>query len=226
MNAWLEQIGPLTGPLGACSLLTLLLILERMLFFASLGWSMVRHLRPLLTAAQTGCWATLIEQCGVRRSLPTGGLRLLLRHRGRPRALREEILSLWLGEQQRKLHAHLKWLVLLAVISPLLGLLGTVLGMIEAFRALAAHSGPVHPALLANGLQQAMLTTAAGLIIAVPALIASHGFRIWADAYLALLADLLNRAQLALDGVSTDPVSPAAADVPNHAALADEGVVA
>ena len=225
MSGWWEQIGPLAGPLGLCSVLTLMLILERLLFFVALGRTLVQRLRPLLTAVHSERWSTVIEQCRKRRGLPAQGLQLLLAHRARPRDQREDILSLWLGEQQRKLHAHLKWLVLLAVVSPLLGLLGTVLGMIEAFGDLAAHVGSVRPAVLANGLQQAMLTTAMGLIIAVPALIASHGFRIWADAYLALLEDLLNRAQLALDGVSDEPAPPAAADAPDRAALA-EGVAA
>lgn len=224
MSGWWQQIGPLAGPLGLCSVLTLMLILERLLFFSRLGRTLVSRLRPLLNADHSGRWSVVLEQCRGRRGLPAQGLQLLLAHRGRPRVQREEILSLWLGEQQRKLHAHLKWLVLLAVISPLLGLLGTVLGMIEAFRALAAHVGPVHPAVLATGLQQAMLTTAVGLIIAVPALIASHGFRIWADAYLALLEDLLNRAQLALDGVSDAPTSPDT-DSPDAAAFT-EGVAA
>ena len=224
MSDWWQQIGPLAGPLAACSLLTLMLILERLLFFASLGRTLVKRLRPLLTAARNGYWSAAIEQCQGQRGLPAQGLQLLATHRARPRAQREDILSLWLGEQQRQLHAHLKWLVLLAVVSPLLGLLGTVLGMIQAFGALAAHVGPVHPAVLATGLQQAMLTTAVGLIIAVPALIASHGFRIWADAYLALLEDLLNRAQLALDGVSDAPTAPDAD--PSDAAAFTEGVAA
>lgn len=208
MNDWLEQVGPLAGPLGVCSLLTLLLILERMLFFANLGRSMVRHLRPLLVATQTGRWATLIEQCDARRGLPAAGLRLLLKHRTQPRRLREEVVGLWLSEQRRQLHAYIKWLMLLAAVSPLLGLLGTVLGMIEAFQSLVVHAGPVHPAVLAGGLRQAMLTTAVGLIIAVPALVAGHGFRIWADAYLATLEHLLNQVHLAIDGVIDTPEQP------------------
>jgi biopolymer transport protein ExbB len=151
MSDWWQQIGPLAGPLGACSLLTLMLILERLLFFASLGRTLVKRLRPLLTAARNGYWLAAIEQCQGQRGLPAQGLQLLATHRARPRVQREDILSLWLGEQHRKLHAHLKWLVLLAVVSPLLGLLGTVLGMIQAFGALAAHVGPVHPAVSRHG---------------------------------------------------------------------------
>ena len=57
----------------------------------------------------------------------------------------------------------------IAMVSPLLGLLGTVLGMIQAFRDLEMSGGAANAALLAGGIWQALLTTAAGLIVALPA---------------------------------------------------------
>ncbi|MEM9319489.1 MAG: MotA/TolQ/ExbB proton channel family protein [Pseudomonadota bacterium] len=57
----------------------------------------------------------------------------------------------------------------IAMVSPLLGLLGTVLGMIQAFRDLELAEGAANAALLAGGIWQALLTTAAGLIVALPA---------------------------------------------------------
>lgn len=63
-------------------------------------------------------------------------------------------------------------LEIIAGISPLLGLLGTVLGMIEAFRQLELAGAAADPAILSGGIWEALLTTAAGLAIAVPAVIA------------------------------------------------------
>ncbi len=60
----------------------------------------------------------------------------------------------------------------ISTISPLLGLLGTVLGMIRAFNAIATADAMGRPELLATGISQALLTTAAGLTVAIPALIA------------------------------------------------------
>ena len=60
----------------------------------------------------------------------------------------------------------------IATISPLLGLLGTVVGMIRAFNAIATVDAMGRPELLAAGISQALLTTAAGLCVAIPALIA------------------------------------------------------
>ena len=68
------------------------------------------------------------------------------------------------------LHAGLRLLGLIGVISPLIGLLGTVLGLIEMFKGVAATTGSITPNDLADGLGLAMRTTAAGLMIALPAI--------------------------------------------------------
>ncbi|AHC99687.1 MotA/TolQ/ExbB proton channel family protein [Leisingera methylohalidivorans] len=65
--------------------------------------------------------------------------------------------------------AGLGALELIATIAPLLGLLGTVLGMIAAFQALQAAGSKADPALLAGGIWEALLTTAAGMAVAIPA---------------------------------------------------------
>lgn len=65
-------------------------------------------------------------------------------------------------------------LEVIAAAAPLIGLLGTVLGMIEAFAALSKVQGQIDPSVLAGGIWQALLTTAAGLIVAIPALVAWH----------------------------------------------------
>ncbi|HXV18540.1 MAG TPA: MotA/TolQ/ExbB proton channel family protein [Candidatus Omnitrophota bacterium] len=67
-----------------------------------------------------------------------------------------------------KLWKNLGYLGDMAVIAPMIGLLGTVLGMIQAFNFVAFQTGVVKPVLLAQGLAKAMITTAFGLIIAIP----------------------------------------------------------
>jgi biopolymer transport protein ExbB len=70
--------------------------------------------------------------------------------------------------QAAQLNSHLRILEVMATLAPLLGLLGTVLGMIEAFRTMEAAGEHVNPAILSGGIWQALLTTAAGLIVAIP----------------------------------------------------------
>ena len=65
----------------------------------------------------------------------------------------------------------------IAVVSPMLGLLGTVLGMIKAFNAIAFKIGEVKPIFLAYGVSQAMVTTAAGLIVGIFSMVCYYYFR-------------------------------------------------
>ena len=77
-------------------------------------------------------------------------------------AARKEVTSLW---------TLMNYLSEVAQISPMMGLLGTVLGMIQAFNTIAFDSGVVKPILLAGGVAKAMITTAGGLTIAIAAMI-------------------------------------------------------
>ncbi len=70
----------------------------------------------------------------------------------------------------RDLRTYLPALEVIGMLSPLLGLLGTVLGMIDAFQAMELAGNDVDPATLSGGIWQALLTTAVGLVIAIPAL--------------------------------------------------------
>jgi biopolymer transport protein ExbB len=74
------------------------------------------------------------------------------------------------------MNRHIRILELVAVLSPLLGLLGTVLGMIESFQQLDMAGGAANASVLAGGIWRALLTTAAGLMVAIPAAAAAALF--------------------------------------------------
>jgi biopolymer transport protein ExbB len=81
-----------------------------------------------------------------------------------------EIASLELRQHQQKAYA----LAIVATVAPIVGLLGTVIGMIEAFHVIAYSQGMGNPALLAGGISKALINTAAGLSVALPALGMHH----------------------------------------------------
>ena len=89
---------------------------------------------------------------------------------------REAEISRIISIEIRNLENYLGVLEVVASISPLLGLFGTVLGMIKAFLNLEKAGSQIDPALLAGGIWEALLTTAFGLAIAIPALAAYHLF--------------------------------------------------
>jgi biopolymer transport protein ExbB len=101
---------------------------------------------------------------------------------GIEKGLSEEQISIIGTKQVMKVEKGLSWLELIATITPLIGLTGTVTGMIRAFQIIAA-STHVNPAMLASGIWEALITTAAGLLVAIPIHVGHH--------YLEKKADLI-----------------------------------
>jgi biopolymer transport protein ExbB len=101
----------------------------------------------------------------------------LVEHRHQPYAvvsrLAGDLASMELRQHQQKAYA----LAIVATVAPIVGLLGTVLGMVEAFHVIAYAEGMGNPALLAGGISKALVNTAAGLVVALPALGMHHYFK-------------------------------------------------
>lgn len=91
----------------------------------------------------------------------------------------EDIASMELREHLRRIYP----LAIIATVAPIVGLLGTVVGMIEAFHALAFSGSVVDPALLAGGISKALVNTATGLCVALPSLAVYHFFKYRITAY-------------------------------------------
>lgn len=89
----------------------------------------------------------------------------------------EEAMDLVANQGLDAMEARLPLLSAVAQAAPLLGLLGTVTGMIEAFRRIELAGGAVEAGILAGGIWEALLTTAFGLVVAIPALFAQHWFQ-------------------------------------------------
>jgi biopolymer transport protein ExbB len=87
---------------------------------------------------------------------------------GHPFETIEKSLEEMGDEESVKLHQKIGWLSLIANVAPMMGLLGTVSGMVLAFNEIASSGGQASPAELANGISQALLTTLFGLIVAIP----------------------------------------------------------
>ncbi len=100
-----------------------------------------------------------------------------LSHVGRDQEVIKEAIQDEGRRSIEDLRQKLSYLADIAAIAPMVGLLGTVLGMIQAFNVIAFQAGAVKPVLLASGISKAMVTTATGLIIAIPAMIFYSYFR-------------------------------------------------
>jgi len=88
--------------------------------------------------------------------------------------LREEIVNREASQQITLLERRINWLSVIGTLAPMIGLLGTVCGLVEAFYSIEQAGGQVHPGDLASGIWTALLTTVFGLIVALPTLAIYH----------------------------------------------------
>ncbi|KIC29525.1 MotA/TolQ/ExbB proton channel family protein [Leisingera sp. ANG-S5] len=167
---FLRDGGPSIWAIAALSVITLALILWKIWRLALIGaWSRGKAARAV-TAFEFGNRAEALDitagRRGIRSRVVVAALNAtasLPEDRAREETAR--VAKLHLASAATGLGA----LELIATIAPLLGLLGTVLGMIAAFQALQAAGSKADPALLAGGIWEALLTTAAGMAVAIPA---------------------------------------------------------
>jgi biopolymer transport protein ExbB len=180
-------------PLVACSILALALVIER---FASLKTAKVappKLLDEALAVSRTAVpmpdVVMQLEQNSALGEVLASGFRAL---NSNPRCTEPELrtaMELTGRAVAHRLERYLSALATIASAAPLLGLLGTVIGMIEIFGSQTPAGGAAggNPALLAHGISVALYNTAFGLMIAIPALIFWRYFRGRVDEYLLTL---------------------------------------
>ena len=191
----LDRGGLVLWAIAALSVVSAAVILWKSWALMRLGaWSGQRA-EAAVAAFEAGGTAAIGAQGGLRLALVRDAIAMALD--GRPEAeLREEAerrARRALGEARQGLRA----LDVIATVAPLLGLLGTVLGMIGAFQALQATGSRADPSVLAGGIWEALLTTAAGMAVAIPTALALAWFDAVIDRMAGDLEDLLTRIFLA-----------------------------
>lgn len=168
--------GPIMWPIILCSVVAAAIILERMWTLQDkrvLPGDLVQKIWALVEANQINdkIIAALEQNSPLGKVLAAG-----LANRHRPREVIMERLEDAGRHVVHELERFLNTLGTIAGVSPLLGLLGTVTGIIKAFNAIQA-GGMGDPRALSGGIAEALITTAAGLVVAIPALIAYRYLR-------------------------------------------------
>ena len=189
----LTRGGPVIWAISALSVLTLALILWKLYRLAALGaWSGGRVTAAAITQWQQGEVGAALAMLAPRRSVRAHLAHAAMIAHGDSAltqdAAREDTTRIARG-LLADLRGGLRPLDLIVTIAPLLGLLGTVLGMIAAFQALQEAGGQTDPATLAGGIWEALLTTAAGMAVAIPAAAALTWFDSIADRVQAEMED-------------------------------------
>jgi len=212
--------GVMMIPIGICSLVALAVVAERLMVLSRprvLPQGLTKKVSDALDEGGAAGAERALEICRKDDSPLARVLAAGVRRLGRPIELVEKGLAdagEWETWQLRK---RLRVLSVCASVSPLLGLTGTIFGMITAFQTVAISGEALGKAeLLAEGIYEAMVTTAAGLLVAIPALICYH----WLSSKIERLASGMDRAAIELveryaEPAAGHPPTPSLAATPN-----------
>ena len=176
MNLWQTFLagGPVMWPILLCSVFALAIGLEKLWYLHNIGIDTQEFLKKILDKMKCHETKEALKVCEESKSPIAHILKagILKYDRPRPQII-EAIEDASLYEIPR-VEKNLPTLATIAHISPLLGLLGTVTGMVRCFQTIQAKATsfhPVSPGDLAGGIWEALLTTVAGLVVAIPTLV-------------------------------------------------------
>jgi biopolymer transport protein ExbB len=156
--------GPVMYPLLACSILVLTVIIERALFWISVDMHRDRHLiDEVLELCRAGDWESVRMKTKGSKDFIIKILVTGIVHREFSMTKAMESAA---AEEIRKLRRYMGVLDTMITVAPLLGIFGTVIGIIMSFEALGS-AGIEHPQAVTAGIAQALITTATGLGIAI-----------------------------------------------------------
>lgn len=208
LQQFLELGGPVVAILLALSVIALAMIILKVWQFARLGVGVSGDVAGPLRSWEQGDLHAAIQGAantrGPSATLLTSAMRALAD--GAPEATVREDAQRIAGRELLSFRSYLRPLDVISQTAPLLGLFGTVLGMIEAFRQLQSAGSQVDPSTLAGGIWVALLTTAVGLAVAMPVSMAVS----WFEARIAREHAAMEDAITALlTGRVTEPRAPA-----------------
>ncbi|MFK7930159.1 MAG: MotA/TolQ/ExbB proton channel family protein [Myxococcota bacterium] len=173
LTNYIVQGGPVMIPIGIASVVGLAAFLERLVALQRSRVAPADLVRKVLTHVEAGEDEHALALCKKRPSAAARLLTVAIEHRGSDRQKVKERLEEVGRREAAELERFIPIVGIVASVSPLLGLLGTVGGMIVTFAAIQEQGlGDVDK--LAGGISQALITTFAGLSVGIPALIANR----------------------------------------------------
>jgi biopolymer transport protein ExbB len=189
MFDFLAKGGILVVPILLCSVVALAIFLERLIHFSRVrirGFGLVEKVAGYVRDGEP---ARAIDFARGNKSPMARILASALEVIDHDRETFEAVVVHSTEEEVREFSRYLQVLATIGNVAPLLGLLGTVMGMIKAFMVIQQMGGKVNAAVLAGGIWEAMLTTALGLAVALPTMVAYSYLVSRVDNYEAQLQD-------------------------------------
>ena len=179
--------GPIMIPIGVCSVVALAYATDRWLRLRPTYLGSSKHGQRIVETVEKEGVDGALAMCkksptSLAKVVAIGLSRASLPHLEREKAVEEAAAS-----EVDRLSVNLRPILLVYLVAPLLGLLGTVWGLILAFTEIALAEGLGKPEMLAKGVYQALVTTAAGLVVAIPAIVVHQYLKGRIDAFVRRL---------------------------------------
>ena len=216
LTEWLQLGGPVVWILAIFSIIATALILLKVWQFIKLRPESYSDVQKSLALWKQGEYEA--AQLQLKKKRPVSAVVSFamtgLHDASQNKLLLQEEIQRLASAYINQLRTYLRPLEVIANLSPLLGLLGTVLGMIVAFQQMADAGSQVDPSMLSGGIWQALLTTAVGLCVAIP-VVAIHS---WLDRKTERIALLMNDAVTQVFTHQVLPRTPVLAEVTQRAA--------
>lgn len=147
------------------------IIIERILYFRRISVDEDKLFQRIKASVEKGHFEEALSICDNNLSPLSALIKVGIEHREYPELAQKEVLKDAANQEVPKLERNVSALGTIAHIAPLLGLLGTVTGTMEAFGVLGRFGAVADPSILAKGVSEALVTTVAGIVVAVPAVI-------------------------------------------------------
>lgn len=189
MFEFLMKGGFLMWPILLCSVISVTIILERLYKLHRARIKIPNILSRVKNLLKEGKADEALKLCESVNDPVAHILAIGIRIRKRSIEEQEKMISRTGSRIVRQLEKNLSGLAIIGNITPLMGLLGTVTGMIKAFIKIQELGGRVDASVLAGGIWEALITTAAGLSVAIPTLVAYHYFESKVDNIGAMMKD-------------------------------------
>lgn len=172
----LQKGGPILWIILGLSVITLAIIIERLLYLRRIRFDEEKLFSRVGSALEKQHFDEAMAICDSHISPLTGIMKAGIEHRKEESLALREVLKDAANQEVPQLEKNLSALGTIAHIAPLLGLLGTVTGNIDAFGVLGQFGSVSDPSVLARGISEALITTAAGLILSIPSVILYNFF--------------------------------------------------
>ncbi len=197
----------------ALSVVGLAIIIERFLYFRSIRTDEDKLFLRVKASVEKGHFEEALSICDNNESPLSALIKVGIEYRSYPESAQKEVLKDAAAQEVPRLEKNVSALGTIAHIAPLLGLLGTVTGTMKAFGVLGRFGAVADPSILAKGVSEALITTVAGIVVAVPAVIFYNSLVTKVNLILLKMENQVTALVLMINSGKRRAISPAAAAI-------------